>query len=77
MQNPFDVHTFGKNLRRLRTERGYSQERFAHLVDLDRTYIGGIERGERNPSLKAIIRLAGCLEVEPAKLFDSAETKAS
>jgi transcriptional regulator with XRE-family HTH domain len=75
MQKPFNVHIFGDNLRRLRTERGYSQERFAHLVDLDRTYIGGIERGERNPSLKAIIRLAECLGVEPAMLFDSANAK--
>ncbi len=75
MQKPFDVHIFGKNLRRLRTERGYSQERFAHLVELDRTYIGGIERGERNPGLKVIIRLAECLEVEPSKLFDSVDAK--
>lgn len=73
MQKSFDVHIFGKNLRRLRTERGYSQERFAHLADLDRTYIGGIERGERNPGLKVIIRLAECLEVEPSQLFNSAD----
>lgn len=63
------VREFGKTLRKLRLERGYTQETLAMEVDLDRTYIGGIERGERNPSLKVILRLAHCLGVEPAELF--------
>jgi transcriptional regulator with XRE-family HTH domain len=39
-------------------------------VDLDRTYIGGIERGERNPGLKVIIRIANALNVEVVQLFE-------
>lgn len=53
----------------MRTAKGYSQEGFAHLVDLDRTYIGGIERGERNPALKVIIRIADALETSVEHLF--------
>lgn len=53
----------------MRKSRGFSQEGFAHEVGLDRTYIGGIERGERNPGLKAIIRLADTLDVAVAELF--------
>ena len=40
-----------------------------HAVDLDRTYIGGIERGERNPGLKTIVRIADALEVDVTELF--------
>ena len=42
---------FGARVRALRTTKGWSQERLAAEAKLDRTYIGGIERGERNPSL--------------------------
>lgn len=69
MSNQFTVRDFGENLRAARKERGYSQESFAHAVDLDRTYIGGIERGERNPGLKTIVRIADALEVDVAMLF--------
>lgn len=69
MARPFDVQTFGSNLRALRKARGLSQEGFADAVGLDRTYVGGIERGERNPGLKAILQLADGLEVEVAELF--------
>ena len=69
MSNRFTVRDFGENLRAARKERGYSQESFAHAVDLDRTYIGGIERGERNPGLKTIVRIADALEVEVMELF--------
>ena len=64
------VQHFGRNLRVLRKNAGYSQEAFAHAVGLDRTYIGGIERGERNPSLKVIFGIAIALGVEPADLFE-------
>lgn len=69
MNSGFTVQDFGRNVRSLRTAKGYSQERFAHLVDLDRTYIGGIERGERNPALKVIIRIADALETSVDHLF--------
>lgn len=60
---------FGATVRRLRTARGYSQEGFAEACGLDRTYIGGIERGERNPSLKNILKLANTLGIPPADLL--------
>lgn len=69
MARHFTVRDFGTNLRALRRARGHSQEGFAHLVDLDRTYVGGIERGERNPSLKAILAMSEALDVEPRELF--------
>lgn len=69
MENRFTVRDFGENLRSARKERGYSQESFAHAVDLDRTYIGGIERGERNPGLKTVVRIADALEIEVVELF--------
>ena len=60
---------FGKRVRYLRLKAGLSQEELADACSLDRTYIGGIERGERNPSLKNILRLARILRVEGAELF--------
>lgn len=60
---------FGKHVRKLREERGYSQEELANLCDLDRTYIGGIERGERNVSLVNILRISTGLRVSAAELF--------
>jgi transcriptional regulator with XRE-family HTH domain len=60
---------FGRRIRRLRKERGLSQEDLALACDLDRSYIGGVERGERNVSLVNIHRIAGALDVEPAELL--------
>jgi transcriptional regulator with XRE-family HTH domain len=45
---------FGKRVREMRAAQGYSQEGFAHACGLDRTYVGGIERGERNIALRNI-----------------------
>ena len=59
----------GANLRRLRVERGYSQEAFADLLGYHRTYIGGVERGERNLTLRTVERLADVLGVDPLDLF--------
>lgn len=59
----------GQNLRTYRETRGISQERFAELLGFHRTYLGGIERGERNLSLKSVERLALQLEVSPLDLL--------
>lgn len=66
--------TFGLRVRQLRVQRGISQEGLAELCGLDRTYIGGIERGERNPSLVNIGKIAISLGVRVADLFEI-ETK--
>jgi transcriptional regulator with XRE-family HTH domain len=59
----------GKNLRRFRLERGISQEEFAEELDVHRTYVGGVERGERNLTLKSVERIAERLGVDPLELL--------
>jgi transcriptional regulator with XRE-family HTH domain len=61
--------TVGENLRVYRNERGLSQEAFAEKLGFHRTYIGGLERGERNLTLKALERIADRLDVEPLSLL--------
>ena len=61
--------TVGENLRRLRNERGLSQEAFADQLGFHRTYVGGVERGERNLTLRTVERLADILGVEPLELL--------
>lgn len=60
---------FGQAIRTVRNRRGVSQESLALQCGLDRTYISGIERGTRNPSLTNILKLAAALDVRPAELF--------
>ena len=60
---------FGKSVRKLRMERGLSQEKLAFLSNMHRTYIGGIERGERNPSLRNIEAIAKALDIHLSELF--------
>ena len=60
---------FGDRVRELRLSKGLSQEEFAFKVSIHRTYIGGIERGERNPSLKNIAAIANALGVTLSELF--------
>ena len=59
---------FGLQLRRIRAEKELSQEALADCCQLDRTYISGIERGLRNPSLSCILRIAKGLDVQPEEL---------
>lgn len=62
---------FGLHLKKLRLERGLSQEQLGMIAELDRTYISGIERGVRNVSLTNIFRIAQALNVPTAELFHS------
>lgn len=58
----------GENVRRFRQDRGLTQEQLAFESQIDLTYLGGIERGRRNPSLLVIARIARALMVTPADL---------
>ena len=60
---------FGERLRQLRKDRGLSQEELALRSELDRSYVGGVERGSRNVSLINIHRIARALGVEPSELL--------
>ncbi len=64
-------HQFGNAVRRRRLELGLSQEDLADRADIHRTYIGDVERGERNISLENIEKLARALKVPVADLFSS------
>ncbi len=62
----------GQRLRSYRLERGLSQESFADLLQVHRTYMGGIERGERNLTLRSVERIADRLGVDPLELLKEA-----
>ena len=69
-----DVRTrFAANLRRQRVRQGLSQERLASLAHIHRTEVSLVERGEREPRLSTIVRLARGLGVAPAVLLDEIE----
>ena len=59
----------GEKLKKLRLDKNISQEKFAELTELDRTYISGLERGLRNPSYLILKKLALALDVNPSELF--------
>ena len=63
-------HDFGRRLREVRKQRGITQEALAAAAGLDRSYVGCVERGERNVTLVNIHRLAAACGVEPARLLD-------
>ena len=62
-------HRFGEAVRKRRHKLGVSQEEFADICGLDRTYIGGIERGERNVALVNIERIAKAFKLSMSELF--------
>ena len=64
------LERFGNRVRELRKAAGFSQESLADLCGLDRTYIGGIERGERNVSLRNIEVIARALKVSISELTE-------
>jgi transcriptional regulator with XRE-family HTH domain len=59
---------FGRRMRARRAEMGWSQERLADVVGLHWTYVGPVERGERNISLLNILRIADALEIDAGRL---------
>ena len=61
---------FAANMRRLRLERGFSQEQLAEVANLHRTYIGSVERGERNITIDNIERIANALKVSVTTLLE-------
>ena len=60
---------FGEKIRELRRAKGLSQEELAFRAGVHRNYLGGIERGERNPALENIAAIAKALAVDPSELF--------
>lgn len=64
------LRKFGQNVRRKREAYRISQESLAEIADLDRTYVGGIERGERNPTIISAVRIAKALRVPLAELCE-------
>ena len=68
MNNGDILTRFGKRVRELRKSQGYSQESFAAECGLDRTYLGGIERGERNVALRNIGAIAKALRISVSEL---------
>ncbi len=75
-RNP-DVRAFlkrlGEAVRAAREARGLSQEDLGFEADLDRTYVSGVERGVRNPTVVTILALAKALKVKPSRLVTGAE----
>lgn len=61
----------GKKIREIRKAKGFSQEGFAYEVGLDRTYMGSVERGERNLAAINLIKIAKALKIEVGELFPS------
>ena len=70
---PTDLEAFGLAVRARRKRLGLSQEGFAAKVGLHRTYVGSVERGERNVSLKNIHAIAAALQTTAARLLGEAE----
>jgi len=66
-----ELKEFGKRLRELRLQRGYSQEKLAEIAKMHRNYVGMIERGERNVTLLNIKKIARALDVEVGELLES------
>ena len=70
-KDPIGV-VFGATIRRLREDRGWTQEELAHEAEMSATYLGFLERGENVPTLPVIFRLAGALDVQPYALLADA-----
>lgn len=69
------LNQFGERLREARHEAGLSQEELAAQSALDRSYVGSVERGERNVSLVNIVKLADALDISPSALLEDIRTE--
>ena len=69
------IEILAANVRRRRQELALSQDELASRCDLHRTYVGGVERGERNITLLSLERLAAALEVSPLELLSRRESR--
>jgi transcriptional regulator with XRE-family HTH domain len=67
------VQLLGRNVRRYRKLKGMTQEQLGLEAGMERSYVSDLERGERNPSVRALGRLADALSVEPMVLLDPSE----
>ena len=67
-RNPALAKAFGDTVRALRESRGIAQEALALAADMDRSYLGRLERGEKQPSLDVVFRVAAALETDAHKL---------
>ena len=68
-----ELVSLGKTIRVLRLETGLSQEALADEAEIDRSYMGGIERGEHNVALVNIVKIARALQITTAELFTKAK----
>lgn len=66
-----ELVAFGEAVREARKSRGYSQEAFGDLCEIDRSYMGGIERGEHNLALLNILKIIDALEMQPSAFFSA------
>jgi transcriptional regulator with XRE-family HTH domain len=66
---------FSEILKKLRAERGWSQEKLAELADLNRSYLGEVERGHAMPSLITLSKLASALEIKLSALIAKCESR--
>jgi len=67
----------GRNVKRLRQAKKLTQEALAHAAEIDTRYVGGIERGQENPSVAVLGRLAEALDVHPSTLLAEASGTSS
>ena len=68
--NSIILKKFGKNLKKYRLERGFTQERFAELADLSVTYISLLENGRTNTTLLVVEKISKILKIDFVKFFE-------
>lgn len=74
IERPPVLKAFGQAVREYRKARGFSQESFAHYCGLDRSYMGSVERGERNVTLANMERIIAALHIKPSEFFLALDT---